>query len=53
MWGPIDKLEGMMCPVSDSSLKSGDSVLFEADMIHRGDACLENKTLLFFHALET
>ncbi len=40
----------MMCPVSDSSLKSGDLVLFKADMVHRGDACLGNKTLLFFHA---
>lgn len=38
-----------MFAISSRPLKRGDLVLFEADMIHRGDACLGNKTLLFFH----
>jgi hypothetical protein len=28
-------------------------VIFEADMVHRGDESSDNKTLLFFHARDS
>ena len=49
-WGPISKLEKQMRPITANPLQSGDMILFEADMVHRGDVCSDNKTLLFFHA---
>ena len=38
-----------MKPISNEPLQKGDLVLFEADMLHRGAASYENKTLMFFH----
>lgn len=53
MWEDLQELERKMRPVCGRPLKSGDLILFEADMVHRGDTCNDNKTLLFFHASNT
>jgi hypothetical protein len=53
MWNPVESLENKMRPLSSQPLKQGDLVLFEADMVHRGDACTNDKTLLFFHVRPT
>jgi hypothetical protein len=53
MWGPVEEIESKMRPLSSKPLKRGDLVLFEADMVHRGDESMVNKTLLFFHARDS
>jgi hypothetical protein len=49
LFGNVQELEKQMFPVSRKRLQKGDLVLFEADMVHRGDICTYHKTLLFFH----
>ena len=49
MFGRLEFLETGMRPVSKYPLKKGALILFEADMLHRGDDSTDNKTVLFFH----